>query len=138
MAEERALVRNAADPKQVDNAKKKEKLRRENELADLRAVLNTLEGRRLVWRLLGKLKWGQSTFDTEVTQMAFNAGMQNAGNFLMAEIIEADQTKLLLMMQESAARDRIDHDVADAVQQGATGRAVTQDDQDEGDTDANS
>jgi hypothetical protein len=130
MSQDRALVRNAADKKQVDNAKKREKLRRDNELADLRAVLDTVEGRRLLWRLLGKFKWGQSTFDQVPSQMAFNVGMQNAGNFLMAEIVEADQTKLLLMMQESAARENTDFAVAEAVQQqGAAGRAVTMDDQ---------
>lgn len=134
MAKDRALVRNAGDKKQVESAAKREKLRRENELADLRAVLETPEGRRLVWRLLGKYKWGQTPFDLEVTQLAFNVGVQNAGNYLMAEILEADQAKLLLMMTESAAREKLDLDVAEAVQ--GEGRATTSDDQEM--TDANS
>jgi hypothetical protein len=137
VAEDRALVRNASDRKQVDNARKREKLRRDGELADLRSVLATIEGRRLVWRLLGKFKWGQTTFDENPAQMAFNVGMQNAGNYLMSEIVEADQSKLLLMMQESAAREKTDYAVADAVQQQAAGgRALTMDDNDGGETDA--
>ena len=131
---DRSLVRNAADRKQVDRASKLEKQHRENELADLRAVLELPAGRRLLWRLLGKYKWGQSTFDLEATQMAFNTGMQNAGNYLMAEITEADAGKLLTMMQESQARENLENAVTDALQN--EGAAVTQDTQENPDADS--
>lgn len=111
---ERSLVRNAADPKQVGIAEKREKDDRERELGDLRAVLSTVEGRRLLWRLLGKFKWGQAVFNVDATVMAFNAGMQNAGNFLVSEITEADDQQLLVMMQESQAREKFRNSTTDA------------------------
>lgn len=128
MKNDRALVRNAADAKQVGIAAKREKDDRELELADLRTVLETPQGRRFLWRLMGKFKWGQVVFDPIATTMAFNAGMQNAGNFLVSEITEADDQQLLVMMQESQARERSRNSTVDAL---ATPAAATGDDHDD-------
>lgn len=111
---ERSLVRNAADPKQVGIAEKREKDDRDRELSDLRVVLSSVEGRRLLWRLMGKFKWGQAVFNVDATVMAFNAGMQNAGNYLVSEITEADDQQLLVMMQESQAREKFRNSTVDA------------------------
>lgn len=128
MSQDRALVRNAADRKQVGFAEKREKNDREFELEDLREVLKTAAGRRFVWRLLGKFKWGQAVFDQDPGQMAFNAGIQNAGNFLVSEITEADDQQLLVMMQESQARARARNSTVDAL---ATPAADSQETTDE-------
>lgn len=136
MAEDRALVRNAADPRQVKDAKKREKLRRDGELADMRAVLELPEGRRMLWRLMGHCKTFESVFDELATTMAFKAGRQDVGHFVMVEILAADQTKFALMQAESLARENSDFTVAEAVQQTAEGRAITMDDRDEDETDA--
>lgn len=111
---ERALVKNAADPKQVGIAKKREADDRELELADLRAVLMLPEGRRFLWRVLGKCQVFGSVFDQVPTQQAFNSGRQDVGHFLMSEITEADDKQLLVMMQESQAREEKRNRTVDA------------------------
>jgi len=127
-------VRNAADKKQVGTAAKREKLRREQELADLRALLELPEARRFLWRLMGHCKTFGSVFNELQHFTAYNAGRQDVGHFVMSEIVEADQAKLLTMMTESAASEKTDLDVAEAVQ--GEGHATTLDDQEN--PDANS
>jgi hypothetical protein len=105
MAEDRALVRNAADRKQVDTAKKQEALDRENELADLRSVLATVEGRRFIWRLMAQCKVFGTVFDNQSLAIAYNAGRQDVGHYLMSEVTTADEQRLLEMMKESQARE---------------------------------
>lgn len=134
MAKDRALVRNAADKKQVGTAAKREKLRREQELADLRALLELPEARRFLWRLMAHCKTFGSVFSDARELTTYNAGRQDVGHFVMSEIVEADQAKLLVMMTESAAREKTDLDVAEAVQ--GEGHATTLDDQEN--PDANS
>lgn len=114
MATDRALVRNAADPKQVGIAAKREKDDRENELVDVRAVLGTVEGRRFLWRMMAHCRVFGSVFDPQPTLTAFNAGRQDVGHFLMAEITAADEQRLLEMMNESQARERSRNRTVDA------------------------
>lgn len=100
---DRALVKNTADPKQVANAAKKEKEAREIELADLRELLKTEFGRRFVWRVLGYCKLFSDIWDPS-SRIHFNAGLQHVGNWLMAEITDADEEAIFLMMRENQAR----------------------------------
>jgi hypothetical protein len=136
VAEDRALVRNAADRKQVSRAEKQQRLERERELDVVRAVMATPEGRMFVWWLLGRFKWGQTVFDENPTKMAFQAGVQNAGNLLMAEVTEADDRLLLQMMQESQQRARLRNAVVDASHRQSddeptgTGTAITEENPD--------
>lgn len=102
---ERPLVQNAADARQVKIAGRAEAREREDELNDWRAVLGTESGRRLLWRILVQCRVFGSVFDPSAEKMAFNAGRQDVGHFVMGEISEADEQKLLLMMQESQARE---------------------------------
>lgn len=112
--EDRALVRNAADRKQVGIAAKREKDDRELELADVRAVLSTVEGRRFLWRVMAHCRVFGSVFDPQATQIAFNAGRQDVGHYLMSEVTTADEQRLLEMMNESQARERSRNRVVDA------------------------
>lgn len=134
MAHDRALVRNAADPKQVKDAKKRETLQRDNELADLRAVLNTLEGRRVLWRILEHTKTFGSIYDESPNRIAFNSGRQDVGHFVMAEINDADASKILTMMQESQARERQRNTVIDA--EAENDRATTEEPEEKPDADS--
>ena len=96
----RAAVKNAADPQQVKRAGELEERSRERELNDLRVVLQSREGRRTVWRLLEKCRAFESVFEASA-KIYYNAGRQDVGHYLMAEVVEADEEALFLMMREN-------------------------------------
>lgn len=112
--DDRALVRNAADPRQVKSAERKERDRREQELLDLRELLKTEFGRRFVWRVLGYCKLFSDVWDPS-SRIHFNAGLQHVGNWLTAEITAADEEAFFLMMRENQARIRKDQQDAEAM-----------------------
>lgn len=94
------LVQNSADPKQVKNAKEKERFSREVELNDLVTVLNTAEGRRVLWRIMAHCGVFSSIFE-QSSKIYYNSGAQDVGHFIMSEITEADQEFLFVMMKEN-------------------------------------
>lgn len=105
MAEKEALVKNAGDPEQVENAKKSQGFKRDDELNDIRMVLNTQAGRRFVWRILEKCGvhrsiWSQSAL------IHYNSGQQDLGHYIESEIVEADENLLFLMMTENRRRKK--------------------------------
>ena len=135
MADDRALVRNAADKKQIEKAGKQQRLERQRELDYVRAVVATPAGRAFMWNLLAYCRTFSSVFDPEATSMAFKTGRQDVGHFVMAEISEADPDKFLLMMQESQQREKQRNAVVDATHRSSptdeetetgTGTAVTE------------
>lgn len=80
-----ALVRNAADEEQVDNATRTIAERRELEEADYRAWLGTPEGRRVFMRVVRRCGVQRTPFQGESTHMtAFYCGEQNIGLELLA------------------------------------------------------
>lgn len=99
MSQEKALVKNAADEAQVAEAVKKLQITREDELNDIRAVLGMKQGRRFIWRLLGKCKVHESIW-SQSALIHYNAGQQDIGHFIEAEIVDADENLLFLMMSE--------------------------------------
>jgi lysyl-tRNA synthetase class II len=94
------LVKNAADEKQVKDAKFTVEERRRQELNDLRQVLSSVSGRRFVWRVMSHCKAFASIWDSSA-KIHYNAGKQDVGHFLIAEVGEADQDAFFLMMQEA-------------------------------------
>jgi hypothetical protein len=95
-----SFVKNAADKEQVKSAKQKELLGREAELNDLRVVLNTVHGRRVFWRLLGKFGLNQSVYHPSAL-IHYKSGQQDAAHTLLAEICEADEEQYFQMMREA-------------------------------------
>lgn len=114
MAEQPVLVRNAADPKQVKNAGRAEKKARELELDDLRALLATPQGRRFLWRVLGYCKFASDIWDGS-SRIHFNAGVQNVGHWILAEITAADEEAFFTMMRENSDRLKREAVTAEAV-----------------------
>jgi hypothetical protein len=100
---DKPLVQNAADPVQVADAGKKLSIQRRNELNDLRRVLETTEGRRVIWRILEKCGVYRSVWHPSA-QIHFNCGQQDLGHWVQAEITNADQEYLFLMMKENKER----------------------------------
>lgn len=93
-------IKNAANKAQVKDSESKARRRRERELTDLEMVLQTPEGRRLLWRVLEHCKVFESIWHPSAL-IHHNAGKQDVGHFVMSEIVEADEKSLLLMMTEN-------------------------------------
>lgn len=76
---------------------------RDQQLADIKIVLSEESGRRFVWRLLEHARVFESIYEMNA-KIHYNAGMQDFGHFIMAEIVEADPNRLIEMMIESKKR----------------------------------
>jgi len=112
---DKPMVANAADPQQVKHAGRKEKDRRERELDDLRAVMALPEGRRLLWRLMGWSGYLQNPTHQRGDMTHQNIGRADAGRFILAEIMDADESKFLVMQQEAWQASRREQVEAEAV-----------------------
>lgn len=97
----RSVVQNASDEKQVKDASIKEKIGREREIADMQSVLATVQGRRFIWRYLEFCGIFQTSFSPSGSQTFFNEGQRTVGLKLMADITEANDEALILMMREN-------------------------------------
>ena len=106
MSEQRAFVKNAADPEQVMAAVDKVKRGRERELNDLRTVLSTVQGRRVLWRLMSQCRTFNSIYE-QSARIHYNAGQQDIGHFLMAEIAAASEESLFTIMKENKETDHV-------------------------------
>jgi hypothetical protein len=98
---DKPMVRNAADAEQVKNARRREKQGRDAELADIRAVMDTPAGRRLVRRLLDRLGLYRQPFDVRDGVTAFNCGEHNAALFLFHEVNDACPDLYMAMLAEA-------------------------------------
>lgn len=90
---------------QLSEKQKADKRARDKELSDLRFVLGSPEGRRVLWRIMSKAYMfhdpyviGDGGFGTHI-----NVGMQRVGRFVLNEIIEAKPESYLKMQNEHAS-----------------------------------
>jgi len=97
---DKSMVKNAADHKQVNKAKRSSKDLRKQELSDLTYIMASPQGRRFVWRLLGRCRTFGSIWETSA-KIHYNAGQQDIGHFLMAELTQADEELFFNMMKEN-------------------------------------
>lgn len=74
--------------------------KRDRELNDLRKVLRTPEGRRVIWRLLEEAKIFQSVF-TGNSGTYYKAGYSDFGRFILSEVLEANKNAFTQMMNEA-------------------------------------
>lgn len=101
--ERRAEVRNAADPEQVYRAGRKDKRKESARRQLYAAILATVDGRAFCWALLEKAKVFESIWHPSAL-IHYNAGRQDFGHELMADLIAADDAGYLLMETEARAR----------------------------------
>lgn len=80
------------------------KLERDTEESDLKWLLDSRRGRRIVWRLLEQSGVFRMTFNTNAMQMAFAEGNRNAGNRLLA-MVNLNPEAYVLMMKEANERN---------------------------------
>lgn len=101
---ERPLVINASDRSQFDKAVKTRKQIMEQQLDDLRSLLDTEWGRRFIWRLLDHCKIHASVFEPN-SKMAYNSGVQDVGHFILGEVMQARPEAYIQMMREHQERN---------------------------------
>ena len=77
------------DPKAIEEQLQNQEVKRERELNDLRAVLKTKQGRRVLRRILAQCRVLSSSF-TGNSETYFNEGKRAVGIFIYQEIHEAD------------------------------------------------
>jgi hypothetical protein len=127
---DRALMRNAADPRQVARAARKEREQGVRWEVMLRATLMTVEGRATLWELLARAGVFRSIFDPS-SRIYYNAGRQDFGHELLAEITRVAPDLYIRMEAEArthqASLDR-EAEAADVTHQ----RARTEEDDDDG------
>lgn len=86
---DKAVVRNAADHKQVKKAKRTQKEARKQEIADLRYIMETPQGQRFLMRMLSKCRVNQSVWHPSAA-IHKNAGIQEVGQNLYKDMLTAD------------------------------------------------
>lgn len=99
------LVKNAADESQVKGAEQKMKSARERELADMRFILSTAQGRRVIWRYLEACGVFQISFNHSGAITSFNEGMRNIGLKLLTDINDAAPEAYVTMLKEKETRN---------------------------------
>ena len=85
-----------------------ERLARETEEADIKWLMGSKRGRRIVWRLLSQSGVFKLSFSTNAMQMAFAEGNRNFGNHTMA-LIHAHCPELYPVMVREATDDNRKH-----------------------------
>ncbi len=93
---------NAADPKSIDKKSKADKLHNSIEVADVRFLLGTQQGRRYVWRHLTNAGIFETSFTGNSTTF-FNEGKRAVGLKMLAEVMEANPEAYVVMMSEAKA-----------------------------------
>lgn len=96
----KSLVKNAASERQVKKAEGVEQVKDEQEVSDLKIVLETPHGRRVMWRLMEYCKVFNTVWEPSA-KIHYNSGQQDVGHFIMSEIIRADEKYLFEMMKEN-------------------------------------
>lgn len=93
----------ANDPVQVGKRQQKAKLVRENQDADLKALLVRPEFRRFLWQLINeRCQVMQSPFNPNGSTQTLNIGRQDVGRELWAAAERVDPKAIPLMMAEYA------------------------------------
>jgi hypothetical protein len=120
-----ALVRNAADPRQVKRAARKERDREAQYLASLRLVLELPAGRLVFATLLRRAGLDRTVYDSSGSSMYFNEGRRNVGLEIKANLIEASEDLYELLEREDRARQRHEAAENDAVHMDTTEETPT-------------
>ena len=85
---------------ETDGQEAKAELQRKQEIDDLKWLMAHAQGRRLVARIFDKTGIRRTPFHTNGSTMAFNAGAQNVGLWLEAEILEVAFEGYTRMLKE--------------------------------------
>lgn len=91
--------------KRAAKREEKRKLRRENELADVRTLMGSPAGRRFLTRLLGQTRAWKLAWEADDRGTYYALGEQSVGFWLLEELRQADKRLALEMLMEKEARE---------------------------------
>lgn len=120
MTRQRVAVRNAADRQQVKRAERAQQRIADQFLDCLRGVMSTREGRLVMWAYLGKFDVFTGVYSDHAQRMAFQAGRQQAGLELRADLLAAGEDFYQLMEREMRAMADAEAATEQAEQQAQT------------------
>ena len=83
----------------------KANIQRLQQVEDLKWLMGHAQGRRIVTRLFEKTGIRRTPFHTSGSQMSFNAGAQNVGLWLEAEVLEASPDAYFKLLKEFARNE---------------------------------
>ncbi len=84
-----------------DEKETRARLQAEVEDADLKWLMNSTKGRRIIWRLLDQAGVYRLSFDANALRMAFNEGNRNYGNKILDLINKGCPQLFAVMLKES-------------------------------------
>lgn len=113
------VVRDTSDARQVKYARRLERRREQLFRASLRAVMSTEAGRAVCWDFISRAGVFHSIWDNSA-RIHYNAGRQDFGHEMMAEVLETDEALYLLMEQEARNRLKKEQREVDATHTAAT------------------
>ena len=93
------------DVAQVKKGMSKQKLKRLNELEEIKQLLSTSFGKGFLWRVLSECYLFKSISHQDVTRMNQLSGRRDFGLWLINEINAADPNGYMKLIQEDAKRD---------------------------------
>lgn len=91
----------AAQERLREEKKLRDKLARENEIADVKWLMGSKRGRRIVWRTLEQAGVFQLSFNTDALKMAFAEGNRNFGNRMLRLVHAHAPEQFVLMLEEN-------------------------------------
>lgn len=100
LREQLNMTQNLADEVQIKNRNKEIANKRTIEVLELKKLLEQKPMRDFVWRLLEHSKTFHSIWE-QSAKIHYNAGQQDFGHFIMAEVQEANEESLFQMMREN-------------------------------------
>lgn len=85
---------------QNERARQQAENERRTFVEDVRWMMSSPRGRRIVWWLLGKCGVSRTSFNNSGSVMAFNEGQRNIGLMLQGEVLDASPDAYMTMLQE--------------------------------------
>lgn len=92
---------NAASEKQVKKMVSRDERLAHRQQDDLKVVLGSIHGKRLLWRIMTECAPFQSPLHASGSQLYYNVGRQDIGRFIMDAVLSADPKKFLEMQIEA-------------------------------------
>lgn len=97
---DQVLVKNGSDEEQVKRAEKKEAFKSNQNVDDMRFVLASAQGRRVLRKYLEACGVFRTSFSENVNQTLFLEGQRNVGLMLLNDINAADVMAYVKIMNE--------------------------------------
>lgn len=94
--------------KQKQELADRERIARDTQIADVKWLMSSRRGRRIMWRLLDLAGPFRLSFDMNAMKMAFNEGQRNLGNQLFNEVMThcPEQYPAMVKEQQDGKRER--------------------------------